>query len=122
MKKILIGICAIVICLAVTGCGKNNGKLLLNCNSEESEVKVKKDNTFKCKFLNEEYKFTITKIEDNKITIKASDTGLTSVSEEGTINLLEKKTEFTIKKDKELIIEPQITDGGFEMLTINWKK
>ena len=122
MKKIIIGIFALVLCFTVVGCGnKGKGQLLINCDSEEMTVDVKKNGSFECKLLGKTYKFEITKITDKKITIETSEYGLAQASDEGSIDLLAKEKEFTITDGKETIIEPQATDV-FSMLIINWKK
>lgn len=120
MKKLFLGI-LIIMCFAVTGCSSSKGKLLINCNSEESKVEVKNNAKFTCRLAGQEYELKITKIENKKITIIADKKGLSKVTEEGTIGLLDTQTEFTIEEDKELDLAPQVTDN-FELLIINWKK
>ena len=121
MKKLFLGIFIVVMCFAVTGCGSARGKLLVNCDGEESTIEAKTNAKFKCSMAGQEFELKITKIENKKMTIEANKKGLSKVTEQGTISLLDTQTKFTLEEGKELDLAPQVTDN-FEILIINWEK
>jgi uncharacterized lipoprotein NlpE involved in copper resistance len=122
MKKIIIGVFALVLCFTVVGCGnKNKEELNINCQGETTTIQIKKNAKFKCKLLTDEYEFKITKIAKEEITIEASDYGLAQASDNGTINLPGQTLEkLTILRGEEVVIASNTYDSGVK-LTIRYE-
>ena len=130
MKKVLT---IAMLSLLISGCGKTKVenrvsdnkkkdeiKMNIDCNGDVNTPNLKENDTFKCTLLNDEYEFTVTSITADEVIIKASDTGLSPVSDKGGISLREKITEFTIPRDKETKISTQSMDYSEDMI-LYWK-
>jgi hypothetical protein len=88
----------------------------MNCNNSNTSYEIKVGESLSCKLLGQKYKFTINKIEDDKITIDVNNTGLTDES-----SLLEQKKRFTLTKDNVLKLNTQSTDYQ-ESVIFKWKE
>ena len=129
-KKVVIIVGAIVVLFLgvsvfVTLKNKLNvgasAKVDIKCGGSDTLGELKEQDTFQCNVLNKNYTFTVNSIKDNKIVIKASDTGLTEKKSDGTISLLDKKDTFEIEKGTSLTLCAQVTDARDCSLTIEWK-
>lgn len=100
MKKYLI----LIILLLITGCKENKKeKISMACDGIKTEFVVEKGNEISCTLLGEEYIFKVKDIKKDKIYIKVN--GLTDSS-----SIVDKKQEFILSKDEELILYTQTTD------------
>lgn len=119
MKRISI-LLIIVLCIFVTGCTKNNGELVINCNGVESTTKITKGNLITCELLKDNYIFEIKKIKKDKVIIKTNKSGLFKQRKDGTISLVDDQKEFIIEKNKKNVIMTQSTDYQ-ESMIVEWK-
>lgn len=92
----------------------------IKCNGSDTSGDIKVYDTFNCKLAGTNYTFTVKSVDNDVLTIKASDYGLTDIRSDGTMSLEDKKNTFTIEKGQEVKIAPQVTDSS-ERMTISWK-
>ena len=108
MKKTLLAFLLFgVVALGITACGKTDKSttinVTLNDNINSIEINVGKILTYS--LMGNEYEFKITDINDNEVSIKVNQYGLTNTS-----SLISKENKFTIEKDKKLELHTQTTD------------
>lgn len=86
---------------------------------EKKTLLISESGKYEYTLLGKKYEFSATKINDNEIEIEVSDYGLAQKKEDGSISLLDKVNNFSLKKGEKLILRTQTTDYG-EEITIEW--
>ena len=120
-NKLVVFLLAIAICFVFTGCNKISGiDITIDCNGVKTEKNLEENDKFVCNLQSQEYIFTIEDIDDEEVTIKASDYGLTPIKDDGSISLNSKEKVFEVQKNGSLTLSTQSTDYN-EELTISLK-
>lgn len=108
MKKTLLTILLFgFVLLGITGCGKTNKSTTINItlNDNTNSVEIKDGDVLTYTLMGNEYEFKITDINDNEVSIKVNQYGLTNTS-----SLISKDNKFTIEKGNKLELHTQTTD------------
>lgn len=108
MKKTLLTILLFgFVLLGITGCGKTNKSTTINItlNDNTNSVEIKVGDVLTYTLMGNEYEFEITDINDNEVSIKVNQYGLTNTS-----SLISKDNKFTIEKGNKLELHTQTTD------------
>ncbi len=95
--------------------------IVITCDNETNSLTIKTGDTFCCSVGREEFTFEIKNIEENKIEIEANQYGLTEANANGTINLMARQKNFTIKKGSSVELYLQATDISSK-ITFSYEK
>lgn len=124
-KKYIIYIVIILICFIgiVSYIFLNNQKkysvyLKVICGEEIISNTYKKDNTFECNILGNNFQIKIEDISDKKIKLSSSTYGLFPRREDGSISLVDKVKNFELYKGEQLTLALQATDISADIVII----
>lgn len=107
---LLIVIAAIVFIVINKGNKNETAYIEINCDGKDLSKEYKKGDAIDCTLLGSEFKLTIEDIKKDEIEIHADKYGLFPERDNGTISLIDKVDDFTLEKDKDLILALQATD------------
>ena len=125
-KKIIIGIVLLILAIGVIiflqpKKGNNmTTNLEIKCDSKDLSGEYKEGDKINCELLGEEFTITVKNITNDSIKLTADKYGLFPERDNGTISLTDKVNEFTLTKDKPLVLSLQATDVNSH-ITITWK-
>jgi len=97
---------------------KNSLDITCNIN-DKYRISLKKENTFDCNLLGNDYTFKIKNINKDNIVITTNKYGLTKVNGKG-ISLRTKEKEFIIEKNKDVELTTQSMDYN-ESIILRWE-